>query len=222
MSEEILVIAAHPDDEILGCGGTLLKHKSIQDNIHLLFISDGETSRHNGEENIDDRVRLSEEIKKKLDAKSLTNFLLPDNKLDSIPLLEIVKKIEIEIEKINPTKIYTHHPSDLNVDHQIVFKSVLTAARPFPGSSIKEILSFEIVSSTEWNYDPKENFKPNLFIDISNQFEEKLELLKIYKKELYNQPHARSLENIKNLNKFRGSSVGFDYAEAFSVIRMIR
>ena len=150
--KKILVVAAHPDDEVLGCGGTIAKHISEGDEVHTLFIADGVKSRTKRVKNdFEDRNKACNLAQSFLRIKS-TNFLeFPDNKLDSIPLLNIIQKIESIIEKIRPKIVYTHHHGDLNIDHKITHNATLTACRPLPDSSVKEIYGFEVISSTDFD-----------------------------------------------------------------------
>jgi LmbE family N-acetylglucosaminyl deacetylase len=225
--KKLLVIAAHPDDELLGCGGTLLFYKKLGYTIKIIFLSDGESSRN-----------INQDIKKKLILKreslakkvcKLCKFSppifgkFPDNRLDSVNLLEIVKFIENEIKKFNPEIILTHNEEDLNIDHKIACKAVVTATRPSTKTFVRSIYCFETPSSTENNFSKvKVQFNPNLFIDVSNFIEKKIKYLKIYKNEIRKYPHSRSLESIKILAKYRGTQIGVKYAEAFYILRKLK
>jgi LmbE family N-acetylglucosaminyl deacetylase len=156
-----------------------------------------------------------------VDVTSIKFIGLPDNKLDSLPLLNIIQPIEELIFQLKPTIIYTHHCSDLNVDHSIVQRAVLTACRPVPGFSVKNILTFEIVSSTDWSEIGLNNFRPNTFINITKYLNTKIEALNAYSHEMRASPHSRSLENITALARNRGHTVGVEYAEAFYQLRQI-
>ena len=206
--KKILVIAAHPDDEVLGCGGSLLLHKIRKDEINIIFMSNGVSSRS--------KENFSEVIKR----KKMAHF--PDNEMDKISLLTITKKIEKIIFKIKPTLIYTHSFSDLNIDHQKTFEATLTACRPQPKFSVKEIYSFEIPSSTGWHHYKLKKFNPNLYVDITKIIKKKCELLKIYSKEMRKPPHARSIKGLLNLSSYRGNQVGLKNAEAFEIIRILK
>ena len=227
MNESVLIIAAHPDDEIIGCGGTIAKHTENGDEVNIVIVAEGATSRsqnrsrENSKNELQELSKAAKNSSKIIGSKSLEILNLPDNRLDSIEILEIIKIIESKISKYNPTIIYTHHYGDLNIDHQIIHNAVLTAARPVPDSSIKKVLSFEIASSTEWNRSDSNIFKPNYFVSIEKQISKKIEALKFYKSEMREWPHPRSYENILNLAKVRGSQVGYEYAEAFCLIRQI-
>ena len=152
-----------------------------------------------------------------------TKFLsYPDNSLDKVPLIKITKEIESIIEKFKPHTIFTHSNVDLNIDHEIVSRAVITATRPKPNYCVKNILLFETLSSTEWNFNfKKKSFNPNFFIDISKNIDTKIKAAKKYKKEINTWPNPRSINGIKNLAKYRGQSVGVKYAEAFYLVRKI-
>jgi|TARA_B110000967_G_C18656887_1_gene446183 LmbE family N-acetylglucosaminyl deacetylase len=223
-NNNILIIAAHPDDEVLGCGGTVAKMSKNGDNVDVLIISDGVSSR-----NLKNKV-LKENLILRRQACVLSCDLLginkpefenfPDNQLDKIPLLKITQVIEKKIKKIKPNIIFTHHWGDLNVDHQKISKAVITACRPQKGNNVKTLLFFEIPSSTEWQISSKKNlFSPNWFFDISSTINLKIKALKFYKSELKKSPHPRSLTGIKTLAKWRGAVVGSKAAEAFELGR---
>jgi N-acetylglucosamine malate deacetylase 1 len=221
MNRTIIVVAAHPDDEVLGCGGTLARHVAQGDSVHLLFLADGVTSR---DASADSRYRNQAAISA---AKTLglntPHFLdLPDNGLDTIPLLKVIQAVEKVIDEINPDIIYTHHGGDLNIDHEITHRAVITACRPIPGQSVTSIYGFEVLSSTEWG-SPDQNtpFQPTHFVSIEDFLDDKLAALKFYSEEMRDFPHARSFESVEHLARLRGSQVGLKAAEAFSVLRQI-
>jgi N-acetylglucosamine malate deacetylase 1 len=222
-NSKVLIFAAHPDDEVLGCGGTIAKMAKEGLDIHVVFFADGESSRDSSN-GVNDliKIRKSNAIKacEIVGCNSVEFLGLQDNRLDSIDLLEIVKKVEHFIDLHKPLKVFTHYGDDLNIDHQIVNQAVVTACRPQPGFSVKELYFFEIPSSTEWGL--KKMFNPNCFIDISNTLHLKIDALKMYKNELKEFPHPRSIESIQALTLLRGSSVGLKNAEAFILARSIR
>ena len=222
--KNILVVASHPDDEVLGCGGTLYNLKKKGAKISALFLSDGESSRKHSKINklIEDRKKQAVQAGKILGIKKMIFGNFPDNSMDTIPILKIIQFIEKQIKKIKPDTIFTHFESDLNIDHQITSKSVITACRPIKNLSVKSILFFEILSSSEWNISIKnKSFIPNYFVDIKKSLKFKLKALKCYKREMRKWPHPRSLEGVKLLSKTRGSSVGLSNAEAFILGRHI-
>ena len=169
--EKVLVVAAHPDDEVLGCGGTIIKHKQANDKVKIIFLADGISSRK-------DNTNFKEiELRRKHAISSSKIMGIDDNSLDSVQLLKIIKKVEEIVRKYKPTVIYTHHGGDLNIDHRIVHQAVMTACRPITESVCKKILCFEVLSSTEWsNQSIGYNFIPNTFIDISLQLKTKIKI----------------------------------------------
>lgn len=214
----ILIIAAHPDDEVLGCGATIAKHVKNGDNVKVLFLADGYSSRDNDI----NRETSAERASKVLGCMKPLFLNFPDNQLDAIPLLDIVKKIEESIESFNPRIIYTHHYGDLNVDHQLTHKAVITACRPRKDFFVKEIYSFEILSSTHWqSFSMGNEFIPNYFVNVNEFMDIKMNALRCYDSEMLKYPNARSYNTVEYLAKFRGSLVGLDAAEAFIVLRNI-
>lgn len=217
---KILIIAAHPDDEILGCGGTIIKLKDDHD-INVIFMTDGVSARGRNSHESKKRRMSCLKLFKKLNLQKPIFFNFPDNQMDKVPLLKIIKKIESCIKKINPETIFTHYFDCLNIDHQITSKAVLTACRPLKNFKVNKILSFEILSSTEWAKFTRKSFEPNYFIDISNHIEKKIEAIKFYKQELKKYPHSRSTKGIRALASFRGISCGVKYAEGFYLNRLV-
>ena len=227
MNRKILVIAAHPDDEVLGGGGTIAKHALEGDEVYCLILGEGITSRYSQpelakEELIELRLE-ADQAAKILGIKELFFKDLPDNRFDTVPLLTIVKAVEEVKEQIKPDVIYTHHQGDLNIDHQITFKAVLTACRSTKDETVKEIYSFEVPSSTEWSSPVALNyFMPNVFVAITETLDKKIEALMAYQGELREYPHPRSPEAIRAIAHRWGSTVGVEAAEAFQLIRAIR
>jgi len=219
-NKKILIIAAHPDDEILGCGGTISKLKN-ENCIEVLFMTNGVSSRKKNKKQILRRKKAYLNLFKHLSLPVPKNFNLPDNEMDKIPLLKIVKKIEQKIRSYRPDTIITHYSHCLNIDHKITYEAVITACRPVNELSVKKILSFEIPSSTDWALYKGKNFQPNYFIDISKHIKNKINLIKFYKEELRSYPHSRSIPAIKALASFRGVSCGVKYAEGFYLNRFI-
>jgi LmbE family N-acetylglucosaminyl deacetylase len=197
---KILIIVAHPDDEVLGCGATITKHAKCGDKVQVVFLTDGFGSRGNGY----NRDNSAEDASKVLGCESPIFLNLPDNQLDTIALLDIVKKIEEMVEDFQPSIIYTHNFGDLNVDHQITHKAVMTACRPQPDFCVKEIYSFEVLSATHWQSPSMGNaFIPNYFVDVSGFMDNKIKALQCYDGEMRDPPHARSYKSVENLAKFR-------------------
>ena len=222
--KNVLVIASHPDDEVLGCGGTLYNLKKNGVKISGLFLSDGESSRKHPKINklILERKKQAINAGKILGIKKIIFGNFPDNSMDSVPILKIIQFIEKQIKIIKPDLVFTHFESDLNVDHQITSKAVVTACRPTKNQTVKSILFFEILSSSEWNISIKnKSFKPNYFVNITKSINFKLKALKYYKREMRKWPHPRSIEGVKLLSKTRGSTVGLPHAEAFILGRHV-
>lgn len=222
----LLVVAAHPDDEVLGCGGTLAKLVKEGASIHVAFMADGVTSRTElSDQSINElKIRRQAAIKacKVLGVDSVTFDDYEDNQLDKVAQLELTKKIEILIHKLRPDTILTHHVGDVNIDHQKVHYAVIPACRPQPGNPVKTILCFETLSSTEWQLPGSASpFIPNIFIDISAHIDKKLEALNAYAKELKDWPHPRSGKGVETLAKYRGMTICVEAAEAFMLTRFI-
>lgn len=223
MPETVLVVAAHPDDEVLGCGGTIARHVAEADTVHVIFMADGVGSRNGGvQETLAKREAATEEALAILGISSSHHLNLPDNRMDSVPLLEIVQPLEKLIAGIHPTVVYTHHDGDLNVDHRITNQAVMTACRPLPGNTVREVLAFEIMSATEWNVPGAAPFEPNVFVDIGDFWEKKYAALQAYGIEMRPAPHSRSIAHLDALSLHRGMSVGLMRAECFRMIRKIK
>lgn len=228
MADSVLVVAAHPDDEVLGCGGTIARHADAGDQVKVLIVAEGATSRQQQR----DRGQASEELSALvlaaqkagviLGAQGVEVLDLPDNRLDSLDRLDLVKQIEERITRHQPQVVYVHHAGDVNVDHRRLHEAVITACRPTPGHPVRRVLSFEVASSTEWQPPGSAPaFQPNWFIDISAQWPRKREALAAYASEMRPWPHARSLEALEHLARWRGAQVGLDAAEAFCLLRQL-
>ena len=217
-NNKILIIAAHPDDEMLGCGGTIIKLKE-KNEINVVFLTNGISARTKNKKAANLRKNECLNLFKKLHLAKPKMLNFPDNQLDKIPLLKIIKKIESIIKKFKPNIILTHYENCLNIDHQIAYRATITACRPLKTNPVKTILSFEVLSSTDWGAFEKKNFQPNFYINISNQINNKLKFLKYYKSEIKKYPHSRSLKAIEALAKVRGTSSGYNFAEAFYLVR---
>lgn len=219
----ILVVAAHSDDEVLGCGGTLRRHVQAGEQVAVMHFTDGVGSRDSGrEEAVAERERASECAASVIGFEWVARGDFPDNALDSVPLLELVRFVEEVVGRVSPDVVYTHHAGDLNVDHEMAFRATLTALRPQPGAPRPEIRSYEVPSSTEWSHRSlAAGFTPSIFVDISQQWEHKLEALACYREELRPPPHPRSLESVDALARRRGAQSGLLLAEAFDLVRHI-
>jgi len=220
---KVLVVAAHPDDETIGCGGSLSRHAKEKDEIAVITLTNGVSSREQViEKDLVNRNIAAEKAINILGANWIAKGDFPDNAMDSIPLLEIIKFIEEIKDKFDPDIIYTHSPSDLNVDHKIVTTATLTAFRPQPGERNSEIRLFETPSATDFSVEELDGtFSPNLFINIENFWQSKLDALSCYDTEIRDYPHSRSYKKIESLAQFRGSQSGLELAEAFMLVRKI-
>lgn len=222
----VLVVAAHPDDEVLGCGGTIARHADAGDQVQVLIVAEGATSRQQHRDRGQAMGELSllsqaaQQAGSILGARGVELLDLPDNRLDSLDRLDLIKSIEARIERHQPQVVYVHHAGDVNVDHRRLHEAVITACRPTPVQPVRRLLSFEVASSTEWQ--PPGSavaFQPNWFIDISAQWPRKREALVAYASEMRPWPHARSLEALEHLARWRGAHVGVEAAEAFCLLR---
>jgi N-acetylglucosamine malate deacetylase 1 len=219
----VLIVAAHTDDEALGCGGTIARHVAEGDKVYAIFMTDGVSSR--SEANNEDRKKrnsASEQARTILGIQENIYLNFPDNRLDSVPIIEVIRSIETIIHKLAPNIIYTHHYGDLNVDHRVTHQAILTACRPMPGGRVGEIYAFEVMSSTEWASPLAKPFIPTHYVDISLYIEKKREALNAYALEMRKSPHSRSIAHIENLFRHRGNSIGVDAAEAFATIRTLK
>jgi LmbE family N-acetylglucosaminyl deacetylase len=227
MANKVLVVASHPDDEILGVGGTLARHADAGDAVNILIMAEGATSRdmpRNPSSRRDEMAGLCAAAGRAAQILGLRppRFSgLPDNRMDGLELLDVVKLVEAVVAEVKPDIVYTHHAYDLNIDHRVTHEAVLTACRPLPGSSARELYAYETVSSTEWGV-AGNGFAPNHFVDITAQLARKVKALEAYTAEMRPAPHARSIAAVQALAHWRGSSVGLAAAEAFSVIRQVR
>lgn len=217
---KILIVAAHPDDEVLGCFGTVSKMIKQGDEAYTLILSKGKTSRNEGDKEQKLLYQEMQNANALIGIKKVFQLDFPDNAFDRVPLLSIVKAIEIIKNEVKPNIIFTHFHHDINIDHQITAQAVLTAARPIKGETVKAIYFMEIPSSTEWNGFTQETaFAPNVFSDITNTIDDKINAMKIYQSELRESTHPRSLEHLKLYAKTNGTKVGLEYSENFILVR---
>jgi len=228
MADSVLVVAAHPDDEVLGCGGTIARHAEAGDQVQVLIVAEGATSRLQQR----DRGQASNELSALAQAARNAGAILgaagvelldcPDNRLDSLDRLDLIKRIEARMERHQPQVVYVHHAGDVNVDHRRLHEAVITACRPTPGQPVRRLLSFEVASSTEWQPPGSAPaFQPNWFVDITTQWPRKREALAAYASEMRAWPHARSIEALEHLARWRGAQVGVEAAEAFCLLRQL-
>jgi LmbE family N-acetylglucosaminyl deacetylase len=209
----ILIIAAHPDDEVLGMGGTIKKLSKFT-KIHLCVVTEGASAQYKNKKMIKERKDACKKSAKILGISDISFLEFTDMKLDTIPHLTINRSIEKIIQKIKPTTVYTTPYHDLNKDHRIVYESTLVATRP-SSSSVKNLFSYEIPGFS------KEPFTPNVYVDISDFIPYKIKAFEMYKSEIHEFPHARSIESIETLSKLRGIESGLQNAESFKLIKSI-
>lgn len=222
----VLIIAAHPDDELLGVGGTVRRLVNEGVCVRAVILAEGLTSRK--EKRADtppmELIELQKDARNAAKVVGYTSIdfcRFPDNRMDSVDLLDIIKTVSSFIERYHPDTIFTHHHGDLNIDHQRTCEAVLTACRPVGQYSVERIYAFEIPSSTEWNFQYNEPFCPNVFFDVKDTLEAKIKAMACYRTESALYPHPRSSEALMALAQYRGSMIGVDMAEAFELLREV-
>jgi len=224
----VLVVAAHPDDEILGCGATAARLVQEGRDVYFAVLGEGITSRHENRAAVDPGQssmlhRHAQAAAAVVGVKDILLYKLPDNRLDTVPLLEVVKLVESVVERLKPEVVYTHHPGDLNVDHGVIHRAVLTATRPITSHPVREIYAFEVPSSTEWAFGGLQPvFRPNVFVDVSATLDTKIAALACYETETREFPHPRSPEALRAVARRWGSVAGCGAAEAFELVRSFR
>ena len=228
MAYSVLVIAAHPDAEVLGCGGTIARHADAGDQVQVLIVAEGATSRqqkrdrNQASDELSYLAQAAQEAGVILGASGVELLDLPDNRLDSLDRLDLIKQIEERIACHQPQVVYVHHAGDVNIDHRRLHEAVVTACRPMPGQPVRRLLSFEVASSTEWQPPGSAPvFQPNWFVDIRAQWERKRLALEAYACEMRPWPHARSIQAVEHLARWRGAQVGVEAAEAFCLLRQM-
>jgi len=218
---KVLIIAAHPDDEVLGCAGAIIKNIQEGKRVSVCILTDGAITRYKK-----DMVKILRnhalKCAKILGGPELIFGNLPNQLLDTLPITEVIKTIEKVINSVKPDIVYTHDKGDLNRDHKIVYEATLTASRPIPGSKIKSLLTYFVPSSSEFNNVDKESvFVPNVFLDIKNEVARKIRAFSCYQTEIKPYPHPRSPEAIKTYAQWWGIQAGIEYAEPYRLIRTI-
>jgi N-acetylglucosamine malate deacetylase 1 len=227
MKESLLIFAAHPDDEVLGCGGTMARYAHGGAAVRVAFIADGVSSRDAAHgaafrSEVEARRAAATTACGVLGAEAVAFGDFPDNRLDTVALLDIVKFMEALLAQYQPTTVFTHHAGDLNIDHRRVQQAVETACRPLVGRSVRTVASFEVPSSTEWRMaGDSAAFVPNWFVDISPWLDHKLRALDAYAAEMREWPHPRSRRAVEYLARWRGATVGVDAAESFMLGRQL-
>lgn len=215
-NNNVLVISAHPDDEILGLGGTLRKHIERGDKVRVVIFCEAETMRYKGK-NVQLK-KMAENAGKVIGFNSINFLDFPDQHLDKFSIVDIIKPIEEIVANLKPKIVYTHFYGDINKDHKILAEASIVALRPFK-NLVENLISYETPSSTEWQI--PYSFSPNYFVDITNTLDIKLKAIKFYKSEVYNLPHPRSLEGLKRRASYWGTFCNMQYAEAFLIYRKL-
>lgn len=216
---KVLIVATHPDDETLGCGGTILKHKDKGDQIYWLIITNIDEKNGWNKKTVAKRQEEIENVSQAYGFEKVYKLNFPTTKLDTIPMSELISSISKVMNEVKPHTIYLPNRSDIHTDHQISFKAVWSCTKNFRYHFIKKILMMEVLSETEFTAALKENiFVPNCFVGISNFFEKKIEIMKMFNSEVMKKPYPRSSKTIEALAKLRGSRIGKKYAEAFNIL----
>ncbi len=226
MNGSVLIVAAHPDDEVLGCGGTIATLAKRGSVVHVAFLADGVFSRPGDSDaqqsELASRRAAARKASATLGVTSVSFGDLPDNRMDTVALLSIAQAVEALVAQHRPQMILTHHAGDLNIDHRRTHEAVATACRPQSGHVVRTILAFEVASSTEWQLPGSAPaFVPNWFVDISGTLELKLSALDAYAAELRGWPHPRCRQAVEHLARWRGATVGAHAAEAFMLGRRL-
>ncbi len=218
---KVLVVAVHPDDETLGCGGTLLKHKHKGDEINWLIATDIKESEGYNEKTVKSREAEIIKIKKLFDFNSVNRLGLSTTKIDKYSISELIQKISSVINKVKPNIVYLPFKGDVHSDHKYIFDAAYSCTKSFRYPFIKKIYSMEVLSETEFSPDDN-GFIPNLFVDISDYIDKKIEAMKIYEGEIGSHPFPRSERNIRALATYRGAISNCNYAESFKILKEIR
>lgn len=220
--KKIIVISAHPDDEVIGAGGTLLKHKKAGDEIFWLITTDVFEEQGFSKERVVSRAREIEEVAKRLGVTKTFKLSYPTMSLSSSTIIKMVPEISSIFSEVEPEIVYCLNRSDAHSDHRVTFDAVIACTKSFRYPYIKKVLMYECISETEFAPSlPEKIFMPNYFVDISKYLKEKLDIMQVYESELGEHPFPRSLRNMEALATFRGASVGVEYAEAFQLIKYI-
>ena len=220
--KNVIVISAHPDDETLGVGGTILKHIANGDNVYWLIVTNVFENQGFSKERVESRQLEISKVEKMFGFKETFNLNYPTMTLSSSSLIKMVPDISSIFSEVKPEIIYTLNRSDAHSDHRVIFDAVMACTKSFRYPFIKQILMYECISETEFAPALAEKaFLPNYFVDITNYIDKKNEIMKVFESEIAEHPFPRSIENIKALAHFRGASVGVNYAEAFQLLKYI-
>jgi len=219
--ERVVVIGAHPDDELLGAGGTLVRHVLAGDEVHAIVVADGARSRYPAgfAATLEEQARRAAEV---IGFASLQLLSLPDQRLDTVPLIVLTQRLEGVLDEIDPSIVYTHFPEDVNADHGLVARCTWTACRPYCRPQVRKFAVFETPSSTEWAWPmPGTELRPNLFVDVTDTLKTKIAAMECYETELRDHPHPRSSRALRERAAYWGSHIGRPAAEPFAVLREV-
>jgi LmbE family N-acetylglucosaminyl deacetylase len=215
----VLVLAAHPDDEILGMGGTIALHVESGDEVRIVCVTDGSSTQYPGDTALAERK--ADEAKRaaaELGVEDYVHLALPDMRLDTLAHVDVNRPVEDQVRDFSPAIVYTPHP-DVNLDHRALFDSAVVATRPVPGQVVRRVLTYAPTSSTEWTPAGRNWFVPNWFVDVSGTMPRKLAAFACYETEHREYPHPRSARALEAYARFYGSSVGCEFAEPFVLVR---
>lgn len=218
MKKRILVVAPHPDDEILGCGGTLLRHVQEGDEVAWMICTKPPEDMQWTKDFLEQRTKDIALVSQLMNFSNVYELNLPATRLDQFSASEIISKMSDIFKEFQPNIIYSPHRGDVHSDHKVIFDCVNACSKWFRYPSIEKLLAYETPSETEFNYKSNQLFHPNTFIDISLYLDKKLEVMSVYKTEIGDYPFPRSLETLSALAKWRGSNSGFMAAEAFQLL----
>jgi len=215
----VLVLAAHPDDEVLGMGGTIALHAARGDQLRIVCVTDGSSTQYPGDTDL--RERKSDEAKRaaaELGVEDYVHLALPDMRLDTVAHVDVNRPVEEQVRDFRPAIVYTPHP-DVNLDHRALFDSACVATRPVPGQVVRRVLTYAPTSSTEWTPAGQNWFVPNWFVDVTETIARKLAAFACYETERREYPHPRSEQALEAYARFYGASVGCEFAEPFVLVR---
>jgi LmbE family N-acetylglucosaminyl deacetylase len=217
----VLVLAAHPDDEILGMGGTIAVHADAGDDVRIVCVTDGSSSQYPGDAEIRERkYGEARRAANELGVEDYVHLELPDMRLDTLAHVELNRPVEEQVEDFRPEIVYTPHP-DVNLDHRALFDSAMVATRPTPDQVVRRVLTYAPTSSTEWTPAGRNWFVPNWFVDVTATMQRKLSAFAHYETERRAYPHPRSEQALEAYARFYGASVGCEFAEPFVLIRSL-
>lgn len=221
--KKVLVIAPHPDDETIGCGGTLLKHQREGDELYWLIVAHMHEKAGYTAVRIEGRNKEIEKVADVYSFREVFNLGFPTTLLDTVPLSDIVAKISKVMGQILPDTLYIPYPGDVHSDHRVVFNAASACTKWFRYPSVKHVLCYEALSETEMDIHPDALcFRPNVFVDITRHLEQKLKIMTVYASELHDFPFPRSEKAMRSMASVRGATVGCEAAEAFMLLKEIQ